>query len=833
MSFLKRPGFILPASLGVWLIILFSPLKAMELGSFRETRDTGVGMELVFDHARLWVETIAPGMVRLRLGVNGYYLNDVSYALKEGFKPKGAPYRIVEGAKEIRLLTEGLSVVLSRPIPHLRIEDSLGHVLIEEFSPLSWKEASEKPSRPVNPKQTDPPNLPSPDIQHPLPPKEGYATLLTLKLGYDEHFYGLGEKTLGLDLRHTYSQMWNTDAFGYGPGEDPLYQSQPFLIGLKKGQAFGLFLDNPYRSHFDLGEEFEDRYRIQTEGGELDLYFLAGPKISDVLGRYAGLTGTSPMPPLWALGHMLCRYSYYPDTQVLEIAKRARQERIPTDVVWLDIHYMDGFRVFTWDKSRFPDFPGLNRQIHGLGMRVVSMIDPGVKVDPDYRVFKEGIERDAFLKYPDGGLFIGRVWPGNSVFPDFSREDVREWWGGLYRGLVDAGVDGFWNDMNEPAVFDVPSRTMDDEVVFDDSGLKSSHRKMHNLYGLLMTKASFEGLQRLQDPKRPFLLSRSGFSGVQRYAAVWTGDNTSSFEHLRLQGPMFMNMGLSGLSFVGSDIGGFEGSPTPELLVRWYEASALVPLMRNHTNRGTYDQEPWVFGEPYTAFIRKAISLRYRLLPYLYSCFYRASSTGGPILRPLVYAYQDDAATYNLDDEFLVGDELLVAPVLDPGALGRYVYLPKGLWYDFHSKATLRGPQLYYTQAPLGTLPLFIKEGSVLPTQQGDPQAASIESETLTLEVYPPLQASEGDSFLYSDEGLLRKGSHALFRFRTAKTPKGFSLTILKEGSYAMPKHFIVRTYGEPLTSAQFDGKTLDVQRAKGVDELKIPAKSGRLDLFL
>jgi alpha-glucosidase len=530
---------------------------------------------------------------------------------------------------------------------------------------------------------------------------------------------------------------------------------------------------------------------------------------------------------------MLCRYSYYPDTQVLEVVKRARQERLPTDAVWLDIHYMDGFRAFTWDKSRFPDLSALTRQIHGLDMKVVSMIDPGIKADPVYTVFQEGIERDAFLKYPDGGLYIGKVWPGNCVFPDFSRKDVREWWGGLYRGLVDAGVDGFWNDMNEPAVFDVPSKTMDDEVVFDDSGLKSSHRKMHNVYGLLMTKASFEGLQRIQDPKRPFLLSRSGFSGIQRYAAVWTGDNTSSFEHLRLQGPMFMNMGLSGVSFVGSDIGGFEGSPGPELLVRWYEASALIPLMRNHTNRGTYDQEPWVYGEPYTELIRKAIGLRYRLLPYLYSCFYEASIKGKPILRPLVYAYPDDPTTYNLDDTFLVGDDILVAPVLDQGALGRYVYLPHGAWYDFQSKATLQGPQLLYAQAPLGTLPLFIKEGSVLPTQQEDKQAASIESEALTLEIYPPLQTQKGESSLYVDEGLVRNDPHALFDFRIEKTPRGFSLTILKEGTYDSPKNFLLKLFSETLASAQFDGKPIEVLRTDGVNELKIPAKSGRLDLFL
>lgn len=801
----------------------FGP-KAYELGPVTGVRDTGKGMDVALTNATLRVEAIDQGILRVRLGVGGAFLNNVSYALKEDLQQKGSPYRIEQNSSEVRLSVENLSFVLTKPKPGLRVEDRKGNVLIEEFAPLSWENKDAKVGGQAKEGQTEPV----------LAPKEGYAALLTLKLGYDEHFYGLGEKALGLDLRHTYSQMWNTDAVGYGPGDDPLYQSQPFLIGLKKGDAFGMFFDNPYRIQFDLGKEFEDRYRVRTEGGELDLYLLAGPKISDVVQRYTALTGTMPMPPSWALGHMLCRYSYYPDTEVLDIAKRARQERIPTDVVWLDIHYMDGYRVFTWDRSRFPDLPGLTHSLHAMGMKAVSMIDPGVKVDPGYSVFKEGIERDAFLKYPDGGLYIGKVWPGNCVFPDFSRKDVREWWGGLYRGLVDAGIDGFWNDMNEPAVFEAPGKTMDDGVVFDDSGLISTHKKMHNVYGLLMAKASYEGVQALQSPKRPFLLSRAGFSGVQRYAAVWTGDNASSFPHLRLQNPMFLNMGLSGLPFVGSDIGGFEGSPTPELLVRWYEASALVPLMRNHTNRGSYDQEPWVFGEPYTELIRKAIGLRYELLPYLYTAFYRASTTGEPIWRPLVYAYQDDPATYSMDDTFLVGDSLLVAPVLEPGAQGRYVYLPKGVWYDHSTKGTLQGGALHYISAPIGELPLFVKEGSVIPaSMEKGVHVPQSPEETAVLEVYPLIEGSQERSFFYLDDGQTTEAPHRTFDFDLYRTPKGLSLAIHLEGEYPMPKRFKLKVYGEALSLARFEGESVQALRVEGASELEIPAKAGILEMFL
>ena len=822
----------LALALAVCCAFLPFSLNAYELGPVTGVRDTGVGMEVTLSNATFWVEAIEPGILRVRLGVGGNFLENTSYALKEGFKPKGAPYRIEQNASEVRLNIESLAVVFTRHKTGLRVEDQNGNVLIEEFAPLSWEDAALKPVGPVVQKHSPPPNTPSPEALPPLEPKEGHAVLLTLKLGYDEHFYGLGEKALGLDLRRTYTQMWNTDAFGYGPGDDPLYQSHPFLIGLKKGVAFGMFLDNSYRTHFDLGKEFEDRYRVQTEGGELDLYLIAGPKVPDVAQRYATLTGTMPMPPSWALGHMLCRYSYYPDNEVLDIAKRARQERIPTDVVWLDIHYMDGYRVFTWDKSRFSDLPGLTQSLHAMDMKAVSMIDPGVKADPGYGVFKEGIERDAFLKYPDGGLYIGKVWPGDCVFPDFSRKDVREWWGGLYRGLVDAGIDGFWNDMNEPAVFDVPGKTMDDGVMFDDSGLISSHKKMHNVFGLLMVKASYEGVQALESPKRPFLLSRAGFSGVQRYAAVWTGDNTSSFPHLRLQNPMFLNMGLSGVPFVGSDIGGFEGSPTPELLVRWYEASALVPLMRNHTNRGSYDQEPWVFGEPYTDLIRKAIGLRYRLLPYLYSAFFKASTTGEPILHPLVYAYQDDPATYSMDDAFLVGDSLLVAPVLEPGAQGRYVYLPRGVWYDHATKGTLSGQALHYVSAPLGTLPLFVKEGSVIPTTQEGQHVSVVAGETATLEVYPAVEASGGHSFFYMDDGKTTQSPYNAFDFQLTRTPDGLSVAIAQSGSYALPRRFHLKVYGKALSSAHFQGRPVPVSRAGGSSDLEIPAQAGTLNLL-
>jgi len=770
------------------------------LGNVEAFKDTGRGIKLQCSNAILSIEVIAPDIIRVRLGINLKFLDDYSYSLREDVSPQRTDYKAFDKSSSIVLTTHALDVLVDKANASIGFYDKSGFNICQDFSPVSWEIA-----------------------------EEGYSVTCTKTLSYDDHFYGLGEKSGGLDKRRSLFEMWNTDAYGYGPSTDPLYQSHPFFIGLKDGKAFGVFFDNTYRTFFDFGYQFEDRYGFQSQGGELDYYFIQGPKIKDVVHRYANLTGTTPLPPMWALGHMLCRHSYYPDSEVLKIAKNARSKLIPLDVIWLDIHYMDDFKVFTWDKKLFPNLKGLTSKMHDMGIKVVSMINPGVKADPSYDVFRSGVEKDMFLKYSDGGLYIGEVWPGNCVFPDFSDPGVRDWWGKLYQKLIDEGIDGFWNDMNEPAIFGVESKTMDDNVMFYDYGLYSTHKKMHNVFALNMLKATFEGVSKLMDNERSFVLTRAGFSGIQKYGASWTGDNSSSFEHLGLQIPMLLNMGLSGTPFVGSDIGGYAGSPTPELLTRWYQASALVPLMREHTSITTYDQEPWVYGEPYTSIIRKSINMRYELLPYIYTLFYKTSKDGSPILRPLVYEYQKDRNTWTIHDEFLVGSDILVAPALKEETLGRYVYFPDGNWYDYDTKGVFEGGKSFYIHTPLETTPVFIKEGSVITKKELGQYTTEHPMDTLTLEIYPLISNNASVSILYLDDGRSRNTAYSLFSFDMNNKNDGFGISIEKTGSYDLTKCFNIKIFSRSPKEITFGKTPIPFNYANGVVLFKIKAKKGKM----
>jgi len=786
---------VLKSALFILLILLFFVPQAFgeSIGALKSYKDTGNGIELNCTNAYLSIELITPEIVRVRLGVkrpgaNSPYLADYSYAIRKDLPKEKVSYVVKDKGQTVFLTTNSLEVVITKDPVLISFLDREGFGLSNDFSPMGWKPAS-----------------------------EGDSVKVTKSLSYDEHFYGLGEKTGPLDKRRKKYQMWNTGEYGDDIRSDPLYQSHPFFIGLKEKRAYGIFFDNTYRSHFDMGHTYEDRYIFSSEGGELDYYFISGPLIKDVVERYAYLTGYMQLPPIWALGHMISRWSYYPEKEVMDIAIRARAEKIPLDVIWLDIHYMDGYRCFTWDKSRFPNLPGMISELHSLGFKVVSMIDPGIKVDPNYFVFKEGIEMDAFSKYGHGGLYIGKVWPGECVFPDFTRPEVQNWWGGLYKELVEAGIDGFWNDMNEPDVFESPTGTMDDNSIFYDFGLQSSHRKIHNVYGSTMAKATFDGISGLMENKRPFVLSRAGFSGLQKYAASWTGDNTSNFDHLRLQIPMLLNMGLSGTPFIGSDIGGFVKSANAELLVRWYQASSLVPLMREHNCRGEYDQEPWVHGDPYKSIIRKYINMRYRLLPYLYTYFYMASKSGSPIMRPLIYEYQQDSNTFTIDDEFLIGPDILVAPIIKEGSTGRLVYLPMGNWYDYETKDILEGNQAIKYDAPLERLPMFIKEGAVIPTKELGQYTTEKGVDTIILEVFPLQTKDNATSLLYMDNGETIDSPFVMFKFDMKKTGKNLSVDITEAGSFDEIKKFKVKVYSKLPMKVRIDGIKIPAMHEDGV----------------
>jgi alpha-glucosidase len=566
----------------------------------------------------------------------------------------------------------------------------------------------------------------------------------------DEKFFGLGEKTGNLNKRGKEWVMWNTDNPRHENHSDPIYQSIPFFIGMRDYQAYGIYFNNSYRSKFNLGAGNLRYFSFSADGGNLDYFFIFGPQLSRVVETYTELTGRTPMPPKWALGYQQCRWSYFPDKEVLRIAETFREKQIPADVIYLDIHYMDGYRVFTWHPERFPDPAGLIKKLSDLGFKVVVIIDPGVKVDPEYRVAKEGLANGHFIKYPDGEVYVGEVWPGASYFPDFSRAETREWWGGLFKDLLEVGVKGFWNDMNEPAVW---GQAFPEEVLFHDEGRIASQKKLHNLYGFLMAQSCYEGVKKLRPNERSLVITRAGFAGEQRFTAVWTGDNQAKEDHLEMGIRMLQGLGISGVPFVGTDVGGFGGTPSPELFARWMQVGTFSPFFRTHTHYGSSDQEPWSFGENVEEIAKKFITLRYEVLPYLYSLFWEAHQTGAPILRPMFWHHQNDPNVYDgaWQEQFLVGQNLLVAPVTRVGHNLKKVYLPVGQWLDLNTERVYDGGQTIVVDAPLDRLPMFLRAGGILPSQDARQFVGEKPMTKLILDVFPT--AGEGHFLFYEDDG--------------------------------------------------------------------------------
>ncbi len=567
-----------------------------------------------------------------------------------------------------------------------------------------------------------------------------------------ERYFGCGERTGPLEKTDSHQLFWNIDPpVGHTPASNNLYTSIPFLLALHQGRAWGLFVDNCGRVEFDLAREVPDRTWFESARGDLIYYVFAGPTPRAVVDRYTELTGRIPMPPLWALGNQQSRYSYMSAEEVLAVAHQFRQRGIPCDVLYIDIDYMDGYRVFTWDRDRFPEPETLTARLREEGFHLVAIVDPGVKVDQTYRVYLDGRQQDLFCKTATGEEFQNVVWPGRCAFPDFTNPKARAWWGAQHAALLDAGVAGIWCDMNEPALFLPAQSTMPGDVVHQGGGQARQHAEIHNAYGSLMARATREGLQALRPAHRPFVISRSGYAGLQRYALQWSGDNSSWWEHLAMSMPQLQNMGLSGMAWAGVDVGGFWGDASGELLARWTEFGAFQPFCRNHSAKGTRRQEPWAFGEPYESLIRGMLQLRQRLVPYLYTLFEASHRTGAPILRPLLFEYPEDEATYTADDEFLVGEALLVAPMTRPGAEHRHVYLPQGTWFHWWSGKSISGPVHILAHAPLGKPALYVKANIPIPLWPVMNFVGERSADPLTFVVFPA--EGKGAFALYEDAG--------------------------------------------------------------------------------
>ena len=740
------------------------------------------------DGSTVTLAVLAPDLVRVRTLFAGQAAPpDHSWAVVRTDWPAPA-WQLTESPAAVTLTTAELKVVVHRD------------PLLVEFRDAATDRVLNADERPMA-----------------RDPKSGRVAAAK-RLGFDEHFYGLGEKTAHLDRRRGRFVMWNSDTPGYVEGTDPIYQSIPFYLGVEAGRAYGLFYDNPARSIFDLGRSGQEAAAYEAAGGVLDYYFFHGPALKKIIGRYTELTGRMPLPPLWALGHQQSRYSYYPDTMVEQVAAEYRAHRLPLDVIHLDIHYMDAYRVFTWHKDRFPDPAGLAQRLGEQGVKLITIVDPGVKYQPanplapggNYPVYDEGVAKNYFLRRQDGSLYIGEVWPGKAVFVDYTKAEARRWWGEQHRALLDRGVAGIWTDMNEPSDFVDKSGVTQKDVVFDDLGAQSLYAQNRNTFALNMARATYEGLAHLQPDRRPFVITRAGYAGIQRYAITWIGDSNATFEQLALSVPMFASMGLSGQPFVGADTPGFIGRGSAELLVRAYQVAAFTPFCRNHTAVDIYDHEPWRFGVPYENMVRAALELRYRLLPFLYTTLEEAHRTGVPLFRPLLLEFQQDPTALNLDDQFMVGAALLAAPVVRENERARDVYLPAGRWYDFWTGAALDATgDLRRVEAPLERLPLFVRGGSIVPSTVAMNHTGEKPWDPLRFDIYPDADGTAAGS-LYEDDGRSPAYLRGDFR-RTTLSLAGGRLSMGLEGNYRPPAReleFILHTAGA-IKAVVVDGQPL------------------------
>lgn len=569
---------------------------------------------------------------------------------------------------------------------------------------------------------------------HKLDGHEEYKVYVSKVMEKDMFFYGLGERTGSLNKKGYHYRNWNTDDPNpHGETYAQLYKSIPFLITIKGEEASGIFFDNHFESHFDMGKENSNYYYFGAVDGNLDYYFMYGPSVKEVVSEYTQLTGRTPLPQLWTLGYQQCRWSYAPKERLMEVAKAFREKDIPCDTLYLDIDYMDGYRVFTWDNNKFDNPKEILNELKNMGFKVVTIIDPGVKVDKGYKIYDEGLKEGYFATDKDGIVYKNKVWPGDSVYPDFMSSNTRKWWAGNQKIMMDYGVSGIWNDMNEPASFNGP---LPDDVEFNEDGIIVTHKEIHNIYGHMMGKATYEGIKEATN-KRPFVVTRACYAGTQKYSTVWTGDNQSTWEHLRMSLPMLMNLGLSGMAFCGTDVGGFGHDCTGELLSRWVQVGAFTPLFRNHAAMGTRDQEPWAFDKTTEDINRKYIKLRYKLLPYLYDMMYKCEESGAPIIRPLLFNYQNDKNTYEINDEFIFGNSILVAPVVEQGARQRLVYLPQGdNWIDYWTGEEHKGGKYIIKEAPLDICPIYIKSLSIIPVGKEQSYIGEKVDDTLMLNIY-------------------------------------------------------------------------------------------------
>ncbi len=613
----------------------------------------------------------------------------------------------------------------------------------------------------------------------------------TLPLDEEDMIFGLGETVRGINKRGHLYRAWNSDDFSHTENKSSLYASHNLVLFFGPEKCFGVYVDDPGTVIFDLGHTHRREAVITSENGDFSLYFIDGESMTDVCRQFRHLTGRSYVPPKWGMGYIQSRWGYASEQEVRAIVDEHRRRHIPLDSMSMDIDYMQDFKDFTWNPDAFTDISALSAEMKENHVHLVPIIDAGVKQEKGYDVCDEGLEKDYFCKKVDGKPFVGAVWPGRSYFPDFLRADVRAWFGSKYHKLLDAGIEGFWNDMNEPALFysedslaeafaaadtfrgrnlgiheafalkDVfgnLSNNMKDYQRFYHQldGKTVRHDKVHNLYGAGMTQSAAQGLEAYNPDKRYLLFSRSSFVGAHRYGGVWQGDNSSWWSHLLMNLKMMPSLNMAGFLFCGADLGGFSCDTTEDLLLRWLQLGVFTPLMRNHTAQHTRNQEIYRFDN--WEQMRDVLTVRYALLPYLYSELMQAALTDGMMFRPLAFDYPQDMTACHTEDQVMLGRDCMIAPVYEQNACGRHVYLPEDMLLvrfrsadDFDLVTVPAGH--CWINLQLGEFPLFIRKGHVLPLGASAEYVEAVDGTHLTL-----LGWLEDDvdvhTSLYDDDGL-------------------------------------------------------------------------------
>jgi len=757
------------------LVTSYQPIKAQDpvlaIGKVTDVTITDQSINIVTENAFATITVYSPDIIRVRIDKHKLK-RDFSYAVIA--KPLVVQTLINQDKKSITIETDSLKVIIGKDPFTVTFYTSEGDVINKDDEGLSTSWVGEE-----------------------------VTTYKELQPG--ERFIGLGEKTGDLDRRGNGYTNWNSDVAAYTASQDPLYSSIPFYIGIHHKINYGIFLDNSFQTDFNFGASNDEFSSFGARGGELNYYFIYHKRVADIISSYTFLTGRMKLPPLWSLGYQQNRYSYYPETEVMRIAQTLREKKIPSDGITLDIHYMDSFQLFTWDKERFPDPLGMTQKLKEMGFHTTVIVDPGIKIEAGAQAYERGLKDNVYLKYPNGKYYSGQVWPGWCYFPDFTSEKGRAFWRSEVKFFTDYGVSGIWNDMNEIATW---GQKMPSNILFEFDGKKASHLEARNVYGFQMARSSYEGAKDAAPNERPFVLTRAGYSGLQRYTAIWTGDNVATDEHMVLGVRLLNSLGLSGVPFSGMDVGGFIGQPSIGLYTRWMQLGAFFPYYRNHSGLEERSSEPWTYSDAALHNLLPFINLRYKLMPYLYSTFYEATQNGLPVMRSLAIDYTFNNKVYNpaFQNQFCFGNAFMIIPVVSNQGHYTKIYFPPNTWYNLYTDSIEIGDNEKIIELNMQELPVYVKESSIIPMQTLVQSTAIAPSDTLILHIY---RGTVANTFVYyEDDGKsfdYEKGSY-------------YKRTI----TYSPKKKMIVLDKAEGNFPTNFKKIQLVLHGFAGIDELTV-----------